>query len=79
MTRRFIFISKIKKMPMQRCSHNEVATDYIPSAWLENLRKDNLAGIALRGPGKNLTSNVLQYSRQLVVLGSMTKILVNLN
>ena len=64
---------------MQECSHDEVATDYIPSAWLKNLRKDNLAGVALRGPGKNLTSNVLQYSRQLVVLGSMTKILVNLN
>jgi len=64
---------------MQRCSHNNVATDYIPNAWLENLKKDNLAGVALRGPGKVLTSNVLQYSRQLVVLGSMTKILVNLN
>jgi len=66
-------------MPMQRFSHNEVSTDYIPNAWLENLRKDNLAGVALRGPGKNLTSNVLRYSQQLVVLGSMTKILVNLN
>jgi hypothetical protein len=66
-------------MPMQGCSHNEVATDYIPNAWLKDLRKDNLAGVALRGPGKNLTSNVLLYSRQLVVLGSMTKILVNLN
>ncbi|MCL2510588.1 MAG: hypothetical protein FWF09_00900 [Bacteroidales bacterium] len=64
---------------MLRCSHNNVATDYIPNAWLEDLRKDNLAGIALRGPGKNLTRNVLQYSRQLVVLGSMRKILVNLN
>ena len=64
---------------MQRCSHNNVATDYIPNAWLENLRRDNLAGVALRGPGKRLIRNVLLYSRQLVVLGSMTKILVNLN
>ena len=64
---------------MQRCSHDNVATNYIPSAWLKDLRKDNLAGVALRGPGKNLTNNILHYSQQLVVLGSMTKILVNLN
>ena len=64
---------------MQKCSHNDVATNHIPSAWLENLRRDNLAGVALRGPSKNLTNNVLRYSQQLVVLGSMTKILVNLN
>jgi len=64
---------------MQKCSHDNVATNYIPSAWLEDLRKDNLAGVALRGPGKNLISNLLHYSRQLVVLGSMTKIFVSLN
>jgi len=64
---------------MQRISHDDVATNYIPSAWLDDLRKDNLAGVALRGPGKNLIATVLQYSQQLVVLGSMTKIYVSLN
>ena len=64
---------------MQKWSHNYVSTNYIPSEWLDSLEKDNLATVALRGPGKNLIQNILQYSRQLVVLGSITKIFVNLN
>ena len=64
---------------MQRWLRNYATTNYIPNEWLENLEKDNLAEIALRGPGKNLMNNILQYSRQLVVLGSITKIFVNLN
>ena len=64
---------------MQKWSHNYATTNYIPNEWLVSLEQDNLAAVALRGPGKNLINNILQYSRQLVVLGSMTKILVGLN
>jgi hypothetical protein len=64
---------------MQRWSHNYVATNYIPSEWLDSLERDNLATVALRGPSRSLINNILQYSRQLVVLGSITKIFVNLN
>ena len=64
---------------MQKWSHDYVATNYIPSEWLDSLEKDSLAAVALRGPSKNLINNVLLYSKQLVVLGSITKILVSLN
>jgi hypothetical protein len=64
---------------MQRFSLNNDTTDYIPNAWLNDLRRDNLAGVALRGPGKSLINIILKYSRQLFVSGSITKIIVNLN
>jgi len=64
---------------MQKWSHNYAATNHIPSEWLDSLEKDHLAAVALRGPGKNLINNILLYSKQLVVLGSITKILVSLN
>jgi len=64
---------------MQKWSHDYVATNYIPSEWLDSLEKDSLAAVALRGPSKNLINNVLLDSKQLVVLGSITKILVSLN
>jgi hypothetical protein len=64
---------------MHKWSHDYAATNYIPSEWLESLEKDHLVTAALRGPRKNLINNILLYSKQLVVLGSITKILVNLN
>ena len=75
----FHFQVKLKILPMHKWLHDYAATNYIPSEWLDSLEKDHLASVALRGPGKNLIHNILLYSKQLVVLGSITKILVNLN
>lgn len=65
---------------MQKITTNyDVTTDDIPNEWMERLEKDGLASVARKGPASSLIQNIMNYSKQLVVLGSATKMLVSLN
>jgi hypothetical protein len=67
-------------MPMHRTSSNYIKNaENIPNEWLDVLKKEHLASVALKGPSVFLINNILQYSRQLVAIHSISTILVNLN
>lgn len=57
----------------------DIAADEISIKWMEELEKDGFKAIAYKGVSKKIIENLLNYSRQLAVLGSTSKIMVSTN
>lgn len=72
--------SKIKNAPMHKTTTNyDITADEISIEWMEALEKNGLQSIAYKGVSKNIIRNLLNYSKQLAVLGSAPKIMVSAN